>query len=84
MGWKSTIELTRSECVERINKLMEDNPGDGELSEVLEVLLGGYKHGHNYTIVTEDQLAKFEIMEQKLYQEWLNKKAKQELLKEDT
>ena len=50
MGWKSTIDITREDAMKEILRHLDDVP-DEQLGRVLEEVLGGYDHGHNYRIV---------------------------------
>jgi len=53
MGWKSTVKLTREECIEQIRKAIEDeNTLNSDLEYALENLVGD-ETGHNYYIVSK-------------------------------
>jgi len=58
MGWKSTIALTRSQCIDQILEAINNisSMKDEQLAEVLEEVLGGEDHGYNYMIVDESFL----------------------------
>lgn len=88
MGWKSTIRLTREDAVKTLKSLMWNlyNKIDDEnqdctcdkhdtnelITDLIEWLRGGDKHGHNYQIVHEDLIEKSdreieeEIMEMRM------------------
>lgn len=54
MGWKSTIEMTRREMEQAAVAEMTPDLSDltdDELTDLLEILRGGEKHGHNYRVV---------------------------------
>jgi hypothetical protein len=56
MGWKSTISLTREQMEQSVRLELakrEDLSGlsDEELSDLLELLMGGDEHGNNYRVV---------------------------------
>ncbi len=55
MGWKSTIDITRKDAIEQIKVAMLgiSDLSNEQLANILEELLGGEHHGHNYTIVHE-------------------------------
>lgn len=55
MGWKSTIDMTRAEVA---YKAVQDAMSvdwseftDDQLADLLEVMRGGDKHGHNYRVM---------------------------------
>lgn len=52
MGWKSTITLTREECIKRLKYALENlEEKDNEiLTDMLEAYCGGEKYGHNFQI----------------------------------
>jgi len=53
MGWKSTIDITRADAIELIKSMTEsvDKFTDEQLANLVEELMGGEEHGHNYRIV---------------------------------
>jgi hypothetical protein len=52
MGWKSTIDVTREEALAMIREVDLEELDDALLAEILEAVLGGENHGHNYRIVS--------------------------------
>jgi hypothetical protein len=55
MGWKSTIDVTRHEAINLIHYELQDlkDFSDEALANLLEEVMGGEKHGHNYRIVLD-------------------------------
>lgn len=53
MGWKSTIDVSKEEALSLIYSHMEDleNLDNETICDVLEAVMGGENHGHNYRIV---------------------------------
>lgn len=52
MGWKSTIDMTRKAMEEAVQaKFDVEGLSDEELSELMELFMGGEEHGHNYRVV---------------------------------
>lgn len=54
MGWKSTVDITREEALRIIYDRLEECD-DEAISEILEEVLGGENHGHNYMIVKQER-----------------------------
>lgn len=54
MGWKSTIGITRKTALRRINLNLEDC-SDKNLADILESVMGGDSHCHNYRIVATEE-----------------------------
>lgn len=53
MGWKSTLDVSCKEALDTIYQTLEEGVSDEILAKVLEEVLGGYEHGHNYTIIKD-------------------------------
>lgn len=55
MGWKSTIDMTRIEMEDAVKNLYDftEHLSNEQLSEILEILMGGEEHGHNYRVVPD-------------------------------
>lgn len=51
MGWKSTIDITRQEALEIISNANLNELSDEDLCDIVESVMGGEKHGHNYRIM---------------------------------
>ena len=52
MGWKSTVELTRQQCIDRIEQALS-GATDIELEDALEMLVGN-RDGFNFLICPDD------------------------------
>lgn len=51
MGWKSTIDVSRQEAVRMIGDVDLEELDDELLADILEAVMGGEDHGHNYRII---------------------------------
>ena len=53
MGHKSTLHISRHECLEQIKETLgdSDNIANETLAEMFEAMLGGEEHGHNYVVM---------------------------------
>ncbi len=51
MGHKSTIDITKEEALSIIENIDLEELDNETLADVLEAVLGGESHGHNYRII---------------------------------
>lgn len=54
MGWKSTIDVSRQEAVRMIGDVDLEELDDELLADILEAVMGGEDHGHNYRIIGDE------------------------------
>lgn len=56
MGWKSTIDLSRSEAEAVFLSADLDKISNSDLATIVELIRGGDDHGHNYRVFFDGQM----------------------------
>jgi hypothetical protein len=53
MGWKSTITLSRQEALGILASISFDDLTNERLAQIVEEVMGGDDHGHNYMVLDQ-------------------------------